>query len=235
MLMSLNTYTRANRFSGTFLRHSITPQLRFEMRDLIKADVHGLSPDQLVGKAGHILDMMTGNASFPAPDPALVKVTDAQRTLLQAIEDAKSFSRASIAAKKVAAEALRVLLADLATYVNLVAGDDVNVALSSGFEQVKTPTPHYVEAPENLTARTGSAFASIDLRWKLVDGARMYFVYMTEGDVTDASVWKMVASTTRSRHTVGGLASSSYYSFRVTAQGARNVSVPSPVSNAKAA
>ena len=205
------------------------------MKDLIKADVQRLTADQLVGKAGHIVDSMTGNASFPTPDPKLIDVTAAQTTLVQAIEDAKSFSRPAIVAKKVAAEVLRDLLAELAAYVNLTAGEDLNIAVSSGFEQAKTPSPLYVEAPTSLVARTSAEFGAIDLRWPRVEGARMYFVYMTEGAVSNASEWKLVASTTRSRHTVGGLKSDAYCSFRVTAQGARNTSVASPTSTAKAA
>ncbi len=205
------------------------------MKDLIKADVQRLTPDQLVGKAGHIVDSMTGNASFPTPDPKLSDVTAAQTTLVQAIEDAKSFSRPAIVAKKVAAEALRELLADLAAYVNLTAGEDLNAAVSSGYEQAKTPSPILVEAPTALVARTSAEFGAIDLSWPRVEGVRMYFVYMTEGAVTNDSEWKLVASTTRSRHTVGGLKSDAYCSFRVTAQGARNTSVASPTSTAKAA
>ena len=60
------------------------------MKDLIKADVQRLTPDQLVGKAGHIVDSMTGNLGFPTPEPKLIDVTAAQNTLVQAIEDAKS-------------------------------------------------------------------------------------------------------------------------------------------------
>ena len=150
------------------------------MKDLIKADVQRLTPDQLVGKAGHIVDSMTGNASFPTPDPKLSDVTAAQTTLVQAIEDAKSFSRPSIVAKKVAAEVLRDLLANLAAYVNLTAGEDLNAAVSSGYEQAKTPSPIIVEAPTALVARTSTEFGAIDLSWPRVEGVRMYFVYMTE-------------------------------------------------------
>jgi hypothetical protein len=205
------------------------------MRNLIKADVQRLTPDQLVGKAGYIVGAMTLNAAFPAPSPTLPVVTAAQQTLIKAIKDAESFSRVSIAAKKVAAEALRELLSDLASYVNQTAGKDLNVALSSGFEQAKTPAPIEVKAPASLNAVTSETFGAADLHWSRVQGARMYNVYMTEGEVNDNSVWKVVATTTRTRKTVGGLKRSNYFSFMVTAMGANNESAASPTSTAKAA
>ncbi len=205
------------------------------MRNLIKADVQRLTPDQLVGKAGYIVEQMTNNAAFPLPVPKLLDVTAAQQSLVLAIKAAESFSRASIAAKKVAAEVLRELLADLAAYVNATAGKDLNMALSSGFEQAKLPSPIEVLAPAGLNAFTSAVFGATDLHWSRVEGARMYKVYMTEGEVNDASVWKVVATITRTRHTVGGLKRSAYYSFMVTALGALNESTGSPTSTAKAA
>ena len=211
--------------------------------DVFRARINGklvaltkqrLTPDQLVGKAGYVVDEMTGNAEFATPIPSLAAVTAAQQTLVQAIEDAKSFSRSSIVAKNAAAEALRVLLSDLAAYVNITA-EDLNAAVSSGFEQAKAPSPIKVIAPESLTARTSDTFGAADLHWTRVDGSRMYKVYITEGEVNDASEWNAVADTTRSRFTVTGLKRSAYYSFMVTAVGAHNESAGSPTATAKAA
>jgi hypothetical protein len=204
------------------------------MKNLIKADLRSLTPDELAGKAGYVVEMMTGNAHFATPVPALADITAAQQTLVQAIEEARSFSRPSIVAKKVAAEAVRELLSDLAAYVNITA-QDLNAAVSSGFEQAKEPAPIEVTAPERLITRTSAVFGGIDLHWSRVSGARMYNMYITAGEVTDASEWKLAGATTRTRFTVKQLKRSAYFSFMVTAVGARNESAGSPTSTAKAA
>lgn len=58
-----------------------------------------------------------------------------------------------------------------------------------------------------------------DLLWKPVEDARMYQVYMNEGDPEDPSKWKMVTVSSRTRNRVSGLLPGKFYSFRVTALG----------------
>lgn len=205
------------------------------MKKLIKAEVHELPAEALVGKAGYILQAMNGNSHFPDPLPALAIVDASRLRLRKALEEAKDFSRPAIVAKNLAAEELRSQLGALAEYVNVVSMGDLLVALSSGFEERKKRASVLLISPELLIARRGAREGSIELEWRRVPGVRMFNVYMTTGEVTSDSIWTCVAQTSRIRYIANGLRRDAYFSFRVTAVGAAGEGLPSAISTAKAA
>lgn len=75
----------------------------------------------------------------------------------------------------------------------------------------------HLDAPTQFEGRTAAIAGQVDLRWKSVHGARMYFVYVCEGDPANGGTWKNIGMTSRARFVPEGLTTDKYYSFRVTA------------------
>ncbi|MBK8615491.1 MAG: fibronectin type III domain-containing protein [Flavobacteriales bacterium] len=203
---------------------------------LIKAGLSTLKAAQVVNKSEYVESKMTGNANFPTPSPTLVELTAARTNLVAALSAAESGAHADIAKKNQSVKNLRDLLTKMARYVNSVAGGDVNKAVSSGFELARTPEPtEKLEAPVELSARMSSYLGRIDLRWDSVRGARMYQVYMCDGDVADGGKWTMVGVSSRTKFEVTDLEANKFFSFRVAALGRIGEGPASEIVTAKAA
>lgn len=187
---------------------------------LIKAGTSKLNASGLIAKAEYVEGKMTGNANFPTPNPAIADVKAAREALVTAVAQATSRATADIAVRNEFSAVLRTLLVNLARYVNNVAGGDVDKAVSSGFELAAKPEPStHLDAPKKLDVRVSAFVGCVDLAWKPVEDARMYQVYMNDGDPQDPSMWKMVLVSSRTRARVAGLVPGKFYSFRVTALG----------------
>src|SRR5437762_9268732 len=78
-----------------------------------------------------IIESMTGNASFPAPIPAIPTLQGVLDSYQQALSDAASRDRSKIAIKNQLRQQLNALLNQLGNYVNTVANTDVPMLLSS--------------------------------------------------------------------------------------------------------
>lgn len=203
---------------------------------IIKAGLKGLKAPQLIGKSTHVEEHMTGNVHFATPSPALVDVTAARTALVAAIAEAESGAHAAIASKNVAAKKLSNMLVQLARYVNSVAGSDVDMAVSSGFELSKSPDPiDKLEAPTKLEGVRGSITGQIALRWKGVRGGRLYNTYICDGDPAMGGKWSLAGTSTKAKLTVSGLETDKMYSFKVSALGVVGEGPMSEVVLAKAA
>ncbi len=202
---------------------------------LIKANVSRLKPDELVAKASYVVTQMTGNAAFSQPTPKLTEITTAKDQLVADLDAAVSGAHEAVGQKNISAKNLRTLLSGLAKYVNSASGTDLSVALTSGFEEAKGHEPIvHLNAPADLVGKKGKYETSVDLRWKKVEGARMYTVYMLDAS-GPSPAWKSIAVVTRTSHQVAGLVSGSEHTFRVTALGAAGESPASNTATAKAA
>jgi len=187
---------------------------------LIKAGTTGLNAEGLIAKAEFVEGKMTGNVNFTTPNPTINAVTAAREALVQAVAQAESRATADIATRNELAAELRVMLVNLARYVNNVAGGDVDKAVSSGFDLAKKPEPSTsLAAPSKLEVRASDFEGAVDLIWKSVADARMYQVYMNAGDPTEAAKWTMVLVGSRAKARITNLVPGQYYSFRVTALG----------------
>jgi hypothetical protein len=203
---------------------------------IVKAGLKGLNASELVGKSTHVENEMTANAAFATPSPALAEVSAARTALVAAIVAAQTGAHAAVATKNEAAKKLSGLLVKLARYVNSVAGGDVDKAVSSGFELAKLPDPiDKLGAPTRFAGSTSAIEGQVELRWKGVRGARMYQVYMCEGDPTQEGKWASVGLTSKARLTVQGLTTDKKYSFRVAALGTIGEGPMSETVTAKAA
>lgn len=187
---------------------------------LIKAGTTGLNAKELIAKSEYVEVEMTGNANFATPNPTIVSLTAAREALVTAVAKAESRATADIAVRNQLSMELRILLVNLARYVNNVAAGDVDKAVSSGFELAKKPEPStHLDAPGKLEAFVSAFEGCVDLRWKGVEDARMYQVYVSVGDATDDAKWDMVVVSSRTAARVNDLVSGKLYSFRVTALG----------------
>ena len=163
---------------------------------------------------------MTANAAFTTPNPTIASVTAAREALVVAVAKAESRATAEIAVRNELSSSLRVLLVNLARYVNNVAEGDVDKAVSSGFEPAKKPEPStHLDAPVKLETRMSAFEGCVDLLWKRVEDARMYQVYINAGDPQDATKWTMSTVSSRTSTRIAGLEPGKFYSFRVTALG----------------
>lgn len=204
--------------------------------EIIKAGLKGLKPADLIGKSEHVESSMTGNASFLSPSPTVDELKDEREALTVSIKDAESGAHAAVAVKNERAKALARLLTRLARYVNSVAAGDVKVAVSSGFELAKRPeTLDKLDAPAKFEALQGTIQGQVDMRWKRVRGARMYIVYMCEGDPTSSATWKNIGMSSRGRFTATSLTTDKAYSFRTSAVGVIGEGPVSETVTAKAA
>ena len=102
-------------------------------------------------------------------------------------------------------------------------------AQSAGMDVVGAPTPvGPMPKVEGLKATQGDADGSIDLQWGPIKrGLKNYIIEMT-ADPTGQTGWHMVATPTKSSHTMAGLVSGTRHWFRVSANGAAG---PGPASD----
>lgn len=203
---------------------------------LIKAGLTRLKAPAVVAKAEYVEGKMSSNTNFPTPTPSVAQVTAARNALVTALAAAESGAHADIATKNEAVRTLRDLLTKMARFVNSAAGGDVDKAVTSGFELAKRPEPiDKLDAPLELSARMSSYQGRIDLKWDRVRGARMYQVYICDGDPADATKWTMVGVCSKAKHTVADLEANKFFNFRVTALGRIGEGPASEVVTAKAA
>lgn len=202
---------------------------------IIKAGLSRKAPD-LVGKAEHVEEKMTGNANFPTPTPSVDELKNARLTLVSAIAAAQNKGLAEVATRNAAATKLAEILTALSRYVNSASGGDVTKAVSSGFELAQRRNPiEQLNAPAKFEGRTATIQGQIDLRWKPVFGARLYFVYMCEGDPAGEGKWQQIGMVSHGRFVAQGLEPLKMYSFRVTPVGRIGEGPVSEIVTARAA
>ena len=115
-------------------------------------------------KANHIIEKMTGNATFPTPEPTLEAVQEATDAYMNALDNFQDGSREDTVRKNHLRIALEDLLWQLADYVSQVSQGDKARMLSSGFDLSKKPEPFGpLSKPTNLVVKPGSNKGSVEL------------------------------------------------------------------------
>jgi hypothetical protein len=133
-----------------------------------------------------IIAKMTGNPRFPSPSPSLAKVTAALADLEDAEVATQSKTRGLVAARNAKLSTLVSLLERLRGYVQSVADDDPDNAVSiieSAGMSVKAPTaaakpplyakPGKVKGSARLVARAVAKEASYEWAWSS-DGGKTW-------------------------------------------------------------
>lgn len=191
----------------------------------------------LVEKGRNNVTMLTGNATYPTPVPALTLITNACNKL-DAANQAYQFNRGKLEkeARDVAFVELKELLKELGGYVQTTSQGDKDKILSAGFDVRKRPFPvGQLQAPQNVRALVTPYAGRLDVRWDGVRGRNMYELSYTAGDPNLSTGWSLLALTSKNRFTAEGLTSNTVYSFRVVAIGAAGASPVSDAASAKAA
>jgi hypothetical protein len=187
----------------------------------IKLNLRSLTIPEKIAKAELIAGSLTGNASFPTPQPALATLALAKNELADAYSEAQTArltakEKTTIQNKKEAA--MDLLLNQLAAYVESVAGSNEELILSAGMDTraaavAGTGTPGQ---PQALTPTAGDYDGQIDLSWDTVNGARSYVIQQS-GDPVTATSWSYGGVSTKSSFTAAGLTSGTRFWFRVAA------------------
>jgi hypothetical protein len=186
----------------------------------------------LMVKANFIISEMTANvAYFPAPTPALADVQAAADALQTATLAAQNGDRVAISNRNDKRDELVALLRRLGVYTNLMADSDRTIAMKSGFDLAKEPTPTppitFVEAP---SVSAGVNPGEIVAKAKRVDGIRSFQFLISQDDQLPVSKWEAFP-TTESKRIFTGLESVKRYYVRVAAIGVGNQCVYSDASN----
>jgi hypothetical protein len=204
---------------------------------LLKMGLTGLTSTALVEKGRNHVAMLTGNIIYAALAPLLVALTAACDALDEANQEV-IFNGGKIAYdnKRNCEVTLRAQITNIGEQVQVISGGDKAKILSAGFEVRRSPEPiTHLDQPQDLRARTTGFVGQVALDWMMVAGTRYYQVYMTAGDPTLKTGWELVGNSTKSRFTHQALVPGKFYSFRVSAVGARAESVLSDVATVMAA
>lgn len=189
----------------------------------VKLSLDELSISEKIQLATNITTSMTGNATYPTPNP---KLSDIQ-TLAQALRDAaakaeekRRESQIATIAQEEAEDALDASLTLLGSYVENTSGGIEALILSAGMDvRAEAEKSGIPATPGPVAATTGDDAGEIDLTWSRVKGAKSYIIqHATSPETVDAD-WKFATTSTKSSATVTGLPSGTRLWFRVAATG----------------
>lgn len=187
----------------------------------VKVGLRNLSVTQKIAKATAIVNQMTGNASFPTPNPALADVTNKTTALdaaNAAAEAQRQASKAQTVLLNLTEDELDALLNQLADYVDNTSAGDEHTILSSGFDVVDTTgavVPLY--PPEDFYGTTGDEEGEANLMWNRLKnvGKHTYNVFGKKYGVDEN--FALMAGTDQTKVDIKGLDTSVKYEFYVLA------------------
>ena len=166
------------------------------------------SDDGLLQKGRVIEAKMTGNASFPTPNPSIATLTTAIikfETDLTASNGGRNGINATAVKNQSRAELITVMQ-NLGLDVQKNGNDDYVTLLSSGYDIKGTPAPGTVpEAPINLILSDGAHSGECDVKFDKVKNATVYEIRYTAQPLVDSS-WTVMPPTTRTHNIITGVA-----------------------------
>ncbi len=183
----------------------------------------------LIIRARRILKMMTNNANYPQPVPALADFKNAIDLFDITAQDAVGGGTAETIAKAAAKAALLALIRELSYYVQLTCKGDQAILVSSGFQATKDPTPAgALPAPGNVqvyhTDKSGEFGLSCD---KVANAA----IYQVQSATSPNGPWEDEGGFTSTRNVLDGFTPGTVYWFTIYAIGtAGDGAVSSPTS-----
>ncbi len=198
----------------------------------VKAGISRQTSEGVVEKGRTIVTKMTLNPDYPDQQALLPAITTACNNAAAA-NQAADFNGGKLEhdVKRNCDKVLRQLIMALVPQVQTASGGDSTKIIGAGFDVAKTPQPSPVPAePQEFQALYTPFEGAIKLRWTVEKVAKYYQLQLEyEGK------WEMVATTTRSNHTINGLESGKLYTLRVIAVGAAGAGPASESINVKAA
>jgi hypothetical protein len=211
--------------SGVFFDAPDQPlERKVKKMSKVKLGLDKLNPDEVVSLAGQVKTAMTGNANFTTPNPSLTTVGTAITTATTKIAAQKAAVQAATQAttdRDDAIDALKVLLTQLASYVENVTGGDA-VKIQSAGMSVKAPVAPVgpLGQVQNLALTVGDDEGELDATWDSVRGAKSYQVQVSADPITGTS-WHDVAPVSKSKKALTGLTSGVRSWARVRAIGSK--------------
>ena len=114
----------------------------------------------------NVVTLMTGNANFETPSPALEAITRAANNFASLVEQALNGDRIVIKARNAARVVLLNLMRQLAAYVQGHCQDSVAILATSGFENIKPKSPSTIPAvPANPRLSAGRVSSTLIFRF----------------------------------------------------------------------
>ena len=188
----------------------IKPSINFLTRD---------SDSKLVVDSGAIITAMTGNASYPSPNPPLPTVATAREEFITAIEEAMHRDLEKLSVRRAKRSSLVSLLRQLASYVAGYCDGDMAVLQSSGFPTQKpTREPSGpLPKPDDPILRQGPTDGSLRARTTTVLG--VYSYNWRVALASEPTEYVQTAQTTAARVTFTGLTPGQVYNVQVNRVG----------------
>jgi hypothetical protein len=179
---------------------------------IAKVAISFLSDDsdaELIVDSGRILAALTGNASYPTPNPTLTDVGAARTAFINAVHNLDG-SSAAVAARDTARTTLAGLLRQLALYVQGACQNDLTVLLGSGFTAQKQRQPAGpLPAPSNLRLSRPEMSGQLKGRCDPVANASSYQWRITTSN--EPANWSMKDPTTSASNLFEGLTPGTVY------------------------
>lgn len=194
----------------------------------VKLNWQKLTIPEKLQRVKQIVNALTGNPNFPAPQPTLAQITaasDALGNAADAAQTARQTAKTATSARDQKEDALDLLVRQLAAHVESISGDDDTKILSAGMDVRDTGTPGSDPpvTPQALALTEGDHDGELDGQWDRDPRARSYVVQIST-DVNNPALWKQAAVVTNSHVTLDGLTSGQRYWCRVAAVNANGQS-----------
>ena len=189
----------------------------------VKLSLGRLSIPQKVSLMQNVITAMTGNATYPAPNPTLAAMTAGMNTLqtkFNAVHAGKVAQEQKVIEQGVAEAAADALLTTQAATVQSVSAGDATKILSAGMQVAGTPGA--VVPPGqvlNLVVTAGDNDGTLDFAFDPDDVAKSYEVEISV-DPVSANSWQKKLTVPKSSGTLTGLTSGARMWVRVRAIGA---------------
>src|SRR5205807_4652617 len=123
---------------------------------------------------------LTGNASFPNPNPPLTTITSSVNDLDGAYtttQSRKQGVKTAVADQTTKEDALDQLISQCGSYVESVAGNDETLITSAGMDTRAPASASTIpDTPSAQVATIGDRDGELDLSWDPVAGARSYVI-----------------------------------------------------------
>jgi len=187
----------------------------------VKLGMTGLSPLEMIVKAVFIIGQMTGNPLFATPVPSLANIQLKVDDLVDALSDAESGNHNAVATKNTLFRELKLMITQLAAYVQGISNGLQATIESAGFEVITKGGPiGPLEKVTAAAAKTSDFTGQLDCTWDKVVGKGLYVIEKNAGDPNNEQLWHFAGYSTKTKFSVTGLPVGSVNWVRISAVGA---------------
>lgn len=185
----------------------------------VKMSFTGLTVSEQIERAKLIHNKMSGNASFPSPQPALTAVQTAFDQLEIAYQESRGRDKNKVALLRLRRADLLNVIGLLAGYVQTASGGVEEVILSSGFDVVRRGVPQPpLGQVTNLQLKQGSNSGILHAAWDTLKGSRLYRIDLSSDPIAQDS-FAPVGTSTKVSFNITNLVKGTNYWVRVAGLG----------------